>query len=118
MDGSWSPPAKRCGLRLSIELSVLIERAEARTHGYTVNIGFGGAFINGPERLAYEERVTLWIAVLGPGTLSRLPSVVRWSDDAGFGVQFLEVRAQDIHALTELMGWARARGRHASPGPG
>lgn len=96
-------PTKRRSLRVAIELPVVIERATTRAHGQTANIGFGGAFIKTGERFAYGERINLLIPLLGPGTVSRVSSVVRWCDDSGFGVQFLVLGAHEAHALTELV---------------
>ena len=103
MDGSWPQPTKRRSVRLPLELPVLVEQGTTRTRAHTANIGLGGAFIKTAERLAYGERIDLWVALLGPGSLSRLSSVVRWSDESGFGVQFLLLSAQDAHSLTQLM---------------
>jgi hypothetical protein len=103
MDGSFSLRARRQrGLRLQLELPVLIDRAGTKTRAYTSNVGLGGAFISSLDRPAYGERIELWLA-LRPGTLSHLQCVVRWYDDSGFGVQFLRVSAQDAHALTQQM---------------
>ena len=90
-------------MRLPLELPVLIQGATTRSRGYTENIGLGGAFIKTLERFAYDDRIELWVALAGPGNLSRLSSVVRWSDNSGFGVQFLQISAQDAHTLTQLM---------------
>jgi len=103
MDGSFALATKRRrGLRLPLELPVLIDRAGAKVRAYTTNVGMGGAFIKSLERPAYGERIDLWLALPG-ASLSHLLCVVRWYDDSGFGVQFLQVSAQDAHALTQLM---------------
>jgi hypothetical protein len=103
MDGSFALHTKRQrGLRLALELPVLVDRAGTKTRTYTSNVGLGGAFIKSRERPTYGEHIDLWIA-LRPGKLSHLLCVVRWYDDTGFGVQFLQVSAQDAHALTQLM---------------
>jgi Tfp pilus assembly protein PilZ len=103
MDGSRPSPTNRSSIRTALELPVVIEGATTRAHGSTMNVGLGGAFIKTDERLAYGERVDLWMPLLGRGTLSRLPSVVRWSDPSGFGVQFLVLGANEAHALCELI---------------
>jgi hypothetical protein len=95
-------PTKRRSVRVAVEFPVIIVHATTRVHGQTTNLGFGGAFIRTPQRFAYGERVELWLPLLGPATLSCLSSVVRWSDDSGFGVQFLSVGARDANALSEL----------------
>jgi hypothetical protein len=95
-------PTKRRSVRVGLELPVVVEHAGARVQGRTANIGFGGAFIRTPERFAYGERVELWLPLLGPETVSCLSSIVRWSDDSGFGVQFLGMGAREAYALTEL----------------
>jgi hypothetical protein len=114
MDGSFGLSTKRRrGLRLSLELPVEFERAGSKVRAYTLNVGLGGAFIKSLERPAYGERIELWIAFPGAAS-SSLSCVVRWCDDSGFGVQFLQVSAQAAHALTEAMreaaGEALARG--------
>lgn len=103
MDGSWSLRTKRSSIRVPLELPVIIERAQGRADGVTLNVGLGGAFINSAEPLVYDERVRLWLPLHGTAALSCLPSVVRWFDTNGFGVQFLELGAVEAHALTQLM---------------
>lgn len=103
MDGSFALSTKRRrGLRLPLELPVLFECAGDKVRALTTNVGLGGAFIKSLERPAYGARLDLWIALPG-AALSHLLCVVRWYDDSGFGVQFLQVSAQNAHALTQLM---------------
>jgi hypothetical protein len=106
MDGSWSPPPKRRSQRVPIDLPVVIERAGAQFDGRTLNLGLGGAFIQTAEKLAYGEQVELWLALPEVALLCPLRSVVRWTSNFGFGVQFLEVGAREVFALNELMNTA------------
>lgn len=103
MDGSWSPPPKRRSLRVPVDVPVVIDCAGMQLSGRTVNVGFGGAFIEAPGIFAFGERVELWIPLLDVALLSQVPSLVRWSSHGGFGVQFLELGAREAHALSELM---------------
>jgi PilZ domain len=103
MDGSWSLRTKRSSVRLPLELPVIIERDQGQAKGLTRNIGLGGAFIDAAEPLVYDERIRLWLPLHGTEALACLPSVVRWFDPRGFGVQFLELGASEAYALTQLM---------------
>lgn len=103
MDGSWSLRTKRSSVRLALELPVIIERAQGQAEGVTRNVGLGGAFIDATEPLLYDERIRLWLPLQGTEVLACVPSVVRWFDPNGFGVQFLELGASEAYALTQLM---------------
>lgn len=111
MDGSWSPQPKRRSPRVPIDLPVVIERAGAQLNGRTVNVGLGGAFIETAEKLAYGEQVHLWLALPELALLCPLRSVIRWTSDNGFGVQFLEVGARELYALNALMNTATSDDR-------
>lgn len=111
MDGSWSAPPKRRSLRVPIEIPVVIERGSVQISGRTVNMGFGGAFIEAAEKFAYAERVELWMPLLDAAMLCPVRSLVRWSSGSGFGVQFLEFGAREAYALSELMRTAVADDR-------
>ena len=103
MDGSCFSSTKRRSIRLPLKLPVIIESANSRTHGETANVGFGGAFIKTLERPVYGEQIKLWVSLRKSGSLSGVPCAVRWVDPSGFGVQFLELGAQDTHALIHLV---------------
>ena len=115
MDGSWSPPAKRRSLRVTVEAPVTIERVGAHFEGRVANIGFGGAFIQSAARFVYGERLTLWIPIVDLVRPSCVPSLVRWSDQVGFGVQFLELGAREAHALSQLIKGAEVDDRPTLP---
>lgn len=103
MDGSWSAQPKRRSLRAPIDVPVAIQRGATRLQGRTLNLGFGGAFIETSESLAYGEEVTLWIPILHPHQPSPVRSLVRWRSNSGFGVQFLELGAREAHAVGQLI---------------
>lgn len=111
MDGSWSAPPKRRSSRVPVDLPVVIERAGVQFNGRTVNVGLGGAFIETAEKLAYGEQVDLWLALPEVALLCPLRSVIRWTSESGFGVQFLEVGAREVYALNALMDGASSDDR-------
>ena len=111
MVGSWSAQPKRRSQRVPLEMPVLIQRAGGRLEGRTVNVGLGGAFIDAPEPLVYDEQLELWLSGPGGELLGPVLSVVRWTKGSGFGVQFLELGAQDSYAIGELMRTAASEER-------
>lgn len=103
MDGRQPLPTRRRSVRVAVDLPAVIVCAATRAQGQVVNIGFGGAFVSTLERFAYGGQVDLWMPLLGPGTLSRLSSVIRWCDGSGFGVQFLVLGTREAQALSEFV---------------
>jgi hypothetical protein len=91
--------------RVVANIWVTIERTGPRSRfdAVAVNLGLGGAFIESEPSLSYGEMVIVHLPLPGlPGALA-LTAVVRWKNDAGFGVQFLEMGAKETHALAQAL---------------
>jgi hypothetical protein len=104
------PPARnaqRTQPRIPVSLPVVVEHSAGILHALTVNVGPGGMFIQADAVLAYAVRVELLVQLPGIQEPSHLPGVVRWSDNSGFGVQFLQLGARETHALATLVASAR-----------
>jgi hypothetical protein len=93
---------KRRSPRYAVSLSVLVEVQGVRVEGMAINVGMGGMFITGPH-LAYGQQVEVIAELPGAAGTLRLPGVVRWTDEQGFGIQFLQLGAQATHSLSSLM---------------
>jgi len=63
-------------------------------------------FIEADVRLGYGVRVDVVLQLPGINAASRLPAIVRWGNDFGFGVQFLQLGARETHALAGLVASA------------
>lgn len=93
-----------------ISVSVDLEWSDARgTHpGRIIALGMGGCYIDTPEPVQAQDTVTLKVPVSEGKSLS-LPGEVRYQDeDAGFGLRFTSLGAEQASALADLI--YRARG--------
>lgn len=86
-------------LRVSVNLPVVVEHGAARIQAVAVNLGLGGVFILASPALPYGEQLHVLVQLPGLAGPSRLPAVVRWSDQGGFGVQFQQLGARETHAI-------------------
>lgn len=94
--------------RVVANIWVTIERTSegprSRFDAVAANLGLGGAFIEGEPSLSYGEMVMVHLPLPGLPEALALTAVVRWKNDVGFGVQFLEMGAKETHALTLALG--------------
>lgn len=80
-----------------------IQRDGATFDGSVRDISVGGMFVRYPEEeIPFGTELTLVLRDVAPREL-RLPAVVRWSDQHGFGVQFGVIGAYATHALVDLV---------------
>ena len=95
---------KRSHPRVPIGLDVTCEVKDGPAiAGHGKDISLGGMFIETSETPAFGTAVTIVIRLPGiPGDV-RLPAVVRWNSEGGFGIQFGLLGARDTHAITRLM---------------
>ena len=93
--------SKRKSPRAPLHLAILIDSDGVTSRGIAVNVGLGGMFIEGPSP-GYGQFVDIIAQLPGMNAPARLPSVVRWSNAQGYGVQFLQLGAQVTHALSQL----------------
>lgn len=98
--------ARRAQPRIPLSLPIVVEYEAGILHALTVNVGPGGMFIAANVGLPYAMPVELVLQLPGLHEPSRLPAIVRWSNDSGFGVQFLQLGARETHALASLVASA------------
>lgn len=80
------------------------QRADGRTFvAKAKDISMGGMYLEATESLAFAEELTLDFKPVGVRIALKLPAVVRWTDPAGFGVQFGLMGARETHAISELV---------------
>lgn len=101
------PPTNRKSPRVRIDLLILIECEGAASPALAINVGLGGMFIEGPP-LAYGQFVDVIAKLPGLTESVRIPAIVRWTQDRGIGLQFLQLGAQVTHALSQLVSSSSA----------
>jgi PilZ domain len=90
--------------RVPIELAVTIEFADGRqAAARATDIGLGGMFVESNERPGYADSLTVHALLPGADGPSRLPAIVRWVTDHGFGVQFGLLTARETHAIAGII---------------
>lgn len=96
---------KRSHARAQINVPVTCEAAGgASINGVAKDISVGGVYIQSSQQLPFNTAVTVVGQLPGSSKQSRLPGVVRWTKENGFGVQFGLLGAVDTHLITKLMG--------------
>ncbi len=69
--------------------------------GQVRDIGIGGMFVTAAVQPPYGQTVQIEMgSPLGP---LALPSIVRWAEAAGFGVQFTLLGARETKAITDML---------------
>lgn len=103
MSASQALAEKRLHPRATVELSVSCETGAGVIHGTARDLGIGGMFIESTELLAFATDVVVVVRLPGLKADSRLPAVVRWTTEQGFGVQFGALGARDTFAISSLL---------------
>lgn len=67
------------------------------------DISLGGMFIETPAPAAFGSRLVVTLLTPTRAASVSIACIVRWTTDAGMGVQFLEMGARDTHELTQLL---------------
>jgi Tfp pilus assembly protein PilZ len=94
---------RRHAERVSIKLTVVVEHTAGSFEGTALDIGFGGMFVESNSVPTYGDRVDIVLTLpTGPDPL-RLPGLVRWTKEQGFGLQFLELGARETYAIARLL---------------
>jgi PilZ domain-containing protein len=89
--------------RVPINLGVTCISADGEAFpGLAKDISVGGMFVESEKKLAFASTVTLVLEGVAARVL-RLPGVVRWSEQHGFGVQFGLLGAYATHAIVNLV---------------
>jgi hypothetical protein len=63
-------------------------------------------FIEAGVKPTFGANVVVVVVLPGAPTAVRLPAIVRWGNERGFGVQFLQLGARDTYAISEIVAWA------------
>ncbi len=84
--------------RVHVELPAAIERENAAAIPARItDVGVGGVFVESDVVPSYGSQLTLVLYV--SGQLVRIPSVVAWGDERGFGVRFEALQPAVSQAL-------------------
>lgn len=95
---------KRHYPRVPIDVSMSCERAGAPPFQASCkDISVGGMFLVSQILPPFGTQLTLVGRLPGAKKDVRLPAVVRWTKDDGFGVQFGLLGALETHLISELM---------------
>ena len=86
---------------VSFEVTCIAGDASSFT-GTMRDISIGGMFVESERNLPFGMALTLVLKGVAAREL-RLPSIVRWSEPLGFGVQFGLLGAYDTHVIVELV---------------
>lgn len=70
--------------------------------GSVKDLSLGGMFVESEHQPAFASKVTLVLRGVAAREL-RLPAVIRWSEQRGFGVQFGLLGAYATHAILDLV---------------
>lgn len=94
---------KRIHPRITIQLDVTCEiSGRASITGVSKDLSVGGMFVRASETLPFNTQITIVTKLPEAGAV-KLPAVVRWSTQEGFGVQFGLLGARETHALSNMM---------------
>jgi hypothetical protein len=95
---------KRVHARISIDVAVTCElKGGSEVYGVAKDISVGGMYVQCREAVPFGTELTVVGRLPGLPDQVRLPGVVRWSKEGGFGVQFGLLGARETHAITRLM---------------
>jgi hypothetical protein len=74
----------------------------AQVDANTRDVSVGGVFIESPDIPAFGTKISL---ILNAPELAsmKLPGIIRWTTNDGFGVQFQLLGARETHALALLV---------------
>jgi hypothetical protein len=68
--------------------------------GLARDISLGGLFVESESRLSFGDEITVLVQLPETKDTLRLSGVVRWTNSAGFGLQFGSLGASATHAIT------------------
>ena len=89
-----------------MSLPVEVEQGTGGFHAIAVDLGVGGMFVEASATPAFGVKIVIVVELPGAPRRARLPAIVRWINERGFGVQFLALGARETHALSELVASA------------
>jgi len=88
--------------RAPADFSVAIESNGDQWTAWAVDIGLGGMFIETDAVPAYGSIIHVTIGAPTLPQAMRLPGIVRWSAEGGFGVEFGLLGIRETYALVGL----------------
>ena len=89
--------------RVPVSFEVTCIQDDASSFEGTVrDVSIGGLFVESERRVAFGTPLTLVVKGLATREL-RLPTVVRWAEPRGFGVQFGLLGAYATHVIVDLV---------------
>jgi type IV pilus assembly protein PilZ len=90
--------------RTTIDVAVefVAKGGDRKVAGRATDLSLGGMFIKTEGPLAFSAELVVHVTLPGQRSAFALPAVVRWSGEAGMGVQFGLIGARETHAITEL----------------
>jgi type IV pilus assembly protein PilZ len=95
---------KRGHPRTALKAVVTCHRKDGTTfEGRSKDISIGGMYLESTEAVAFGTELTIEVSLPRTKGALRLPAVVRWTDKAGFGVQFGLLGARETHAISQLI---------------
>jgi type IV pilus assembly protein PilZ len=68
-----------------------------------MDISMGGMYLESAAAAVFGESLSLQFTLTGARAAITLEAVVRWTDPAGFGVQFGLMGARETHAISQLI---------------
>lgn len=86
---------------VSFKVTCILDEAN-KFEGLARDLSVGGLFVECERTLAFGTAVTIVVSSLATREL-RLPSVVRWAEPRGFGVQFGLLGAYATHVIVDLV---------------
>jgi hypothetical protein len=92
---------------VTTSLPVLVEMSGQEIVGIATDLGLGGMFVRSTETVAYGAEMNVRLELPDVNLKLRLPGIVRWVTELGFGVQFGVFGARETHALVQFVSSAR-----------
>ena len=86
---------------VSFKVTCILDEAN-KFEGMARDLSVGGLFVESDRSLAFGTSLTIVATGLATREL-RLPSVVRWAEAGGFGVQFGLLGAYATHVIVDLV---------------
>ena len=87
---------------LDVKVCCEVEGAEGPVIGTGKDLSLGGMFIESANSPSFGTKMTVRVALPAQENELRLPAVVRWCNDGGFGVQFGLLGARETFAITRF----------------
>lgn len=99
----YVPESRRRAPRVPVNVWVTVEHEGTYFDAFAANVGVGGALVETSTVLPYGARLVLHLPLPNVAEVLRLPGIVRWNSQSGFGIQFLELGAKETHAISVLV---------------